>query len=87
LRLSQHLWSGWLRPLLFEGDDRHARDFLEILLALDPEDAAAHEALGAIHWRAGRDSAAEKHYREALKLDPDKEYLRKRLGRAGRRRP
>ncbi len=41
------------------------------LLALDPENALAHENIGAAHLRAGDAAAAEQALRRAIALDPN----------------
>ena len=75
------LWNRWLKEFLFEGDDAQAEKFLRLALALDPDDVDAHEALGALYWRASKDTKSKKHYRQALQLDPSRSYLKRRLNR------
>ena len=60
---------------------------LDRLAAVDPENVPArypgwHAVIGELHFRLGRHSAAERAWREALRLtsaSTDQEFLRRRL--------
>ena len=48
-----------------------ARVLLESVLKADPDNARAHEAMGALEFRAGNRDAAQKWYADAVKLNSD----------------
>jgi tetratricopeptide (TPR) repeat protein len=54
----------------------------ELVLAGDPGSAAAHAALGEAQLLRGERAAAERHLREALRLDPGLEAARLALAQA-----
>jgi tetratricopeptide (TPR) repeat protein len=54
----------------------------ELALARDPGSAAAHAALGQAQLLRGEPAAAERHLREALRLDPELEVARRGLAQA-----
>lgn len=56
--------------LLFHGDLKRGRAFLERALTLDPDCASAHWLLGDIEGREGSDERALGHYRRCLEIDP-----------------
>ena len=57
---------------------------LRDLLANDPANPRCHLALGHAYWERGDAPAARQHFREALRLNPELEEVRKFL-RMGRR--
>ena len=65
--------------LSVQGRSVEATPYLEQALALDPNQATAHEALAILRARAGRDAEAEHHFRAAVRLEPDHEPYRENL--------
>ncbi len=51
--------------------ESEARALLESVLKSDPDNARAHEAMGALEFRAGNREAAQKWYAQAVKLNSD----------------
>jgi len=51
--------------------EKEARLLLELVLAADPDNVVAHEAMGDLELRAGNRAAAKKWYGEAVKLSSD----------------
>ena len=51
--------------------EKEARALLEAVLKADPNNAQAHESMGALEYRAGHREAALKWYSEAVKLSSD----------------
>jgi Flp pilus assembly protein TadD len=73
-------WTAGLGVALFvQGRSVEATPYLEQALALDPNQAMAHEALAILRARAGRDAEAEHHFRAAVRLEPDHEPYRENL--------
>lgn len=54
-----------------QGDDVRAEEQFRIALRLEPERPDAHDALGNVHYRAGRHEEAIAEWREALRHNPD----------------
>lgn len=53
------------------GDYENARDYLERVLFMDPENQIALYNLGNVYRQKGDKRRAEKYYRNALELNPD----------------
>ncbi|MGI9626393.1 MAG: protein kinase domain-containing protein [Longimicrobiales bacterium] len=62
------------------GQPRKAETALEGLLATDPENAEAHNALGSVHESLGRPGRAERSYRTAIELAPGRWTYHTQLG-------
>jgi len=57
---------------LQQGNYPLAREKLERSLKQNPKDADVHTSLGLLYDRVGDPKLADKHFREALRLEPDK---------------
>jgi len=57
---------------LQQGNYALAKDKLERALKQNPKDADVHTSLGLLYDRTGEAKLADKHFREALRLAPDK---------------
>jgi len=57
---------------LQQGNYAVAKEKLERALEQNPKDPNVHTSLGLLYDRTGEPKLAEKHYREALRLAPDK---------------
>jgi len=64
------------------GEDERARETFEGLVALEPDKAAFHAALGQALTAEGKLSEARESLRRAVGLDPDHAYARCLLGDA-----
>ena len=60
---------------LQQGNYNLARDKLERALKQNPRDPDVHTSLGLLYDRTGDVKAADRHFREALRLAPDKPDL------------
>lgn len=60
---------------LQQGNFNLAREKLERALKQNPRDPDVHTSLGLLHDRTGDSKAADRHFREALRLAPDKPDL------------
>jgi type IV pilus assembly protein PilF len=60
---------------LQQGNYALARDKLERALKQNPKDPDVHTSLGLLYDRTGDTKGADKHFREALRLAPDKPDL------------
>jgi type IV pilus assembly protein PilF len=60
---------------LQQGNFNLAREKLERALKQNPRDPDVHTSLGLLYDRTGDSKGADRHFREALRLDPDKPDL------------
>ena len=62
------------------GDYTMARDKLEKAIELDPDMAQAHGAIAVLYEKVGETKLAEKHYKKALRLNPEDSRLQNNYG-------
>ena len=67
----------------FESDD-FARAIKKGREALELGEGRAHAVLGAAYYKVGRYDEAARAYKEALRLDPNNDFLKKRVELASR---
>ena len=65
---------------LAEGQPQNALADLRHALEMDPDNAAAHEAIAVLYEKFGMADKAAKHYRRALELQPDDARLLNNYG-------
>ncbi|MFM8420470.1 MAG: tetratricopeptide repeat protein [Verrucomicrobiota bacterium] len=62
--------------LVHLGRNQEAGATLDATLVRNPEDSTTHANMGWTHLHAGRHKEAQRHFREALRLDPTNEWAR-----------
>ena len=67
---------GYLR----NGDYQRAKSNLQRALDLDPKSPIVHASLGIVFQAEGENDLAEKHYREAIRYDPESAQARNSYG-------
>ena len=65
-----------LAPAVYDGDFDAAARAAQALIALDPKNADAYMALGILDWHRGRVDECLANLRQALALDPSRDYLK-----------
>jgi len=75
--------NAWGYSLLLAGQQRQAVEIFRLVTLVYPDSANAFDSLAESYEQVGNKTAAIKHYRRSLELNPDNKNAQQRLGHLG----